>query len=92
MVEQGNVIGVLTEREALLSQSICDVSGHCPSTGNLCAKNPFIVEQNEDVAKVAEAMAERKVDCALVADSQGNLVGIFTTTDACRVIYLALAK
>ncbi len=92
VIAEDNLIGVLTERDARLSQFTCEIAGHCPRVGAICAKYPFVVQSDQDVAAVALEMAEKKIDCALVSDIEGNFVGIFTSTDACRLIYLLLAK
>ena len=92
VVAEGNLVGVLMERDARLSEFTCKESGHCPRVGAICLKNPLVVQDTQEVSEVAFEMAEKKLECALISDSEGNFVGIFTTTDACRLIYLLLDK
>ena len=92
VIENGRLIGLLSERDARLSKMVCEVTGNCPSAGSVCSTNPHIFQADDDVSMVAKEMAERKIDCALVADEAGNFVGIFTTTDACRLIHLILEE
>lgn len=47
---------------------------------------PFWVSPETPLEEVAAAMAEEKYGCALVKESSGELVGIFTTADACRAL------
>ena len=92
VVAEGSLIGVLTERDARLSEFSCKETGHCPRVGAICSKDPLVVQDTQEVSEVALEMADRKIECALVSDAEGNFVGIFTTSDACRLIYLLLDK
>ena len=92
VIEDGRLVGVLSERDARLSMFVCEVTKNCPTAGIVCAKDPPIFDASDDVSLVAHEMAEKKIDCALIADEGGNLVGIFTTTDACRLIHLILEE
>ncbi|MDC0358250.1 CBS domain-containing protein [Oligoflexia bacterium] len=92
VVEDGNLIGVLTERDVELSQFVCDTISHCPTAGDIGMRNPYVVPADAEVGDVAQNMAENKLDFALVSDEGGSFVGIFTTTDACRLIHLLLGN
>ncbi len=92
VVEQGNLIGVLSERDLKLSKLVCDTSGFCPTAKQLCAQDPFIVADTDLLQNVARQMTQTKNDCALVVDAEGNFIGIFTTVDACRAIAIILEE
>lgn len=47
--------------------------------------NPYVVDINTRVDEVALTMARRHVDCTLVT-RDGHLAGLFTTSDACRLL------
>jgi CBS domain-containing protein len=47
--------------------------------------NPYVVDINTPLSDVVLEMAKRHVGAALVT-GHGRLAGIFTTTDACRVL------
>ena len=51
----------------------------------MCTRDPLTVGPMTPIVEVAQAMIERHVGSALVADG-GVLVGIFTSTDALRLI------
>lgn len=42
---------------------------------------PYVVDPDEPADRVARGMAERRIDCALVAHGE-RIVGLFTATDA----------
>lgn len=53
--------------------------------GDVCTRDLLTVEPMAPIAAVAREMIERKVNSALVTDGD-VLVGIFTSTDALRLI------
>ncbi|MDJ0788310.1 MAG: CBS domain-containing protein [Myxococcota bacterium] len=55
------------------------------SAGEVCTTDPLTVDPMRPAVEVAQAMLERGVSSALVADGD-ILVGIFTTTDALRLV------
>lgn len=55
------------------------------TVGEVCTRDPLAVGPMTPVSEVAQAMLERQVSSALITDG-GALVGIFTTTDALRLI------
>ena len=53
--------------------------------GDVCTRELLTVEPMTPIVEVARAMVDRQVSSALIADG-GILVGIFTSTDALRLI------
>lgn len=51
--------------------------------GDIEIRNHFIVDLNERLDNVLQAMADDRLDAVLVT-RQGKLAGIFTVTDVCR--------
>jgi acetoin utilization protein AcuB len=49
-------------------------------------KSPYIVSADTPLEQVSSHMAKHKVDCALVVQGNGALVGIFTEIDALRAL------
>jgi acetoin utilization protein AcuB len=52
---------------------------------DVCVEDPYIVTASTPVAVVADTMAKRHIGSAVVTKKQA-LVGIFTSTDACRAL------
>lgn len=92
VIKDERLIGVVTERDLQLTVLAGEISGYRPSVGELCTKEPYVVHVDNDLIDVSLQMAERKMDYALVDDPEGELIGIFTSTDACRVLYRLLAE
>ena len=92
VVEDGDLIGVVSDRDLRLSKFVCEATKYCPLIRDLCHQEPLIVLADQDVSDVAKSMADVKADVALVSDEAGNFVGIFTTNDACRLINMILEE
>lgn len=84
------VIGVVSKKDLEVAKHVCDSTSYCPTVGDICREDPYFVDSTTLLAEVTSAMAAKKTDYALVTDADGNFVGIFTTTDACRVVTLLL--
>lgn len=89
VVDEGALLGIVTERDLRMAQLVTAEVTH-PSVGVLCRQDPALVSEKASVADVALEMTEKRLDCVLVSDESGALVGIFTSTDACRLLYMLL--
>lgn len=90
VVENGTLLGVVSERDLNLSQFVCRTTSYCPCVGDVCVGEVFSVPSGSEVAMVALEMAEKKREYALVSDKDDNVIGIFTTVDACRLVHRTL--
>ena len=93
VTEGGRVVGVVSGRDVGLTMAarLGTPRGEGAKVGELCAREPLVVETTASLEWVAGEMARRKIGSALVL-YQGRLAGIFTTTDACRVLAEMLAE
>ena len=83
--DAGVLVGILSDRDInfALRMDRCDPA-HL-AVRDMQTAEPFVVEPETPVAKVAARMAHDHLGCALVVENQ-KLVGIFTTVDACRLL------
>lgn len=86
------LIGIVSRRELEVSQAVCETTNYCPTVGALCVSDPFTVLEEAPVSGVVNEFVVRKLDCALVVDEEGNFRGIFTVTDACRLLHMILEE
>jgi CBS domain-containing protein len=82
-----DIAGLLSERDLQRAHLL----GH-PLTaeeelkvGDICSPRPYICDVSDPLARVLEVMAEKRLDAVLVL-KEGEMVGIFTAIDACRVL------
>ncbi len=93
VTERGELVGVLTDRDIKLALGP-DLGS--PPERELTVRDVFqpeayVVDAGDLLVTVAATMAERHLGSALVTRS-GKLVGIFTTTDACRALARVLRE
>jgi len=92
VIDQDELVGVLSERDVRLSQFVCKTTKYCPTVGETCVGEVFIVDGEREVSDLADQMAREKRDCAMICDKDENVIGIFTTTDAFRLIHLLVSS
>ncbi len=88
--EGGSLVGVLTDRDVKLA-------GSFQGSGDLLVEDvmtpdPYVVVPETPVNQVASEMCSHKYGCAVVAQKNGKVVGIFTSTDGMRVLSDILNK
>ena len=88
--KNGELIGIVSLTSAQVSKAVCDSLSYCPNVGEIAQTEPLIFQENESLAKAAKVMAEKKEDCALVGNSDGDVTGIFTVTDCLKVLAMVL--
>jgi acetoin utilization protein AcuB len=89
----GRLAGILTDRDIKLA--LGPDLGSPPErelfVRDVYQPEGYVVDAGESLEDVAATMAERHVGSALVTRG-GKLVGIFTTTDACRALARVLRE
>jgi acetoin utilization protein AcuB len=82
------LVGVLTDRD--LKRALDPDLGLPPKeqlfVRDVFLPDAYVVDSSEPLDRVLDHMASQHVGSALVTKA-GRLVGIFTTMDACRVLY-----
>ncbi len=85
--ENGEIVGVATDREVRrVMNPASSAADHARiQVRQVFVTEPYVVDLEERLDRVLLGMVERRIGSALVT-RRGKLVGIFTTTDACRVL------
>ncbi len=84
VTEKGQLVGVISAREIELAAGARVVR-------DAQLAGAYVVELTEPLDRVLAAMAKSHLGSALVV-KRGKLVGIFTTSDACRIFGECLRK
>ncbi len=92
VIEQNDLIGLVTLADLKLAQVICTTMEFCPNLGELCHQEPVIVSEDLDLPSLAARMAEEHLDSVLVENNSGELVGIVTNIDLYKTLQRVLAK
>jgi acetoin utilization protein AcuB len=86
-VDGKQVVGVLSERDIKAAEAIYqqkNLEGHI-LVREILFSEPYTVSELEPLHKVAATMAAKRLGSAVVV-REGEVVGIFTTIDACRLL------
>ena len=81
----GKLVGLVTERDARLVESLKDVDARQVTVEDAMSQAVYVVAPDAPLADVAHEMAAHKYGSAVIMD-KGKVVGIFTTVDACRAL------
>ncbi|MBX3185845.1 MAG: CBS domain-containing protein [Labilithrix sp.] len=85
VLERGRLVGLLSQRDLYFLETIAGVDLEKDTVDDAMSVDAFAVAPGALVAEVAATMATRKLGCAVVIERQ-RVVGVFTVTDACRMV------
>jgi CBS domain-containing protein len=90
VVDKGRLVGMLSERDlrAALALPLADSL----AVEDIMKFPVYAVSQQTALRKVVRAMADRKIGSTVVLDANGKMVGIFTTTDALKLLAVLLEE
>ena len=86
IVRDHRVVGVISDRDLRLFSGLSAAEKFQVQAGDIMAEHPLTVSASLPLDEVAYAMSERRVGSAIVNDENGELLGIFTATDALNAL------
>ena len=90
VMEGRQVVGVVSERDLRQAVALADRVGL--KVGEVMSADPYCVPIGTTLVDVARQMNRNKYGCAIVQDERGRIAGIFTRTDAMRILIELLEK
>jgi acetoin utilization protein AcuB len=90
VMHAGQLVGMVTSRDLALVETLADVDPQEIAVEEAMSAEVYAVSPDAPLALVAGEMAERKLGSAVVVEG-GDVVGVFTATDACRALGQLLA-
>jgi acetoin utilization protein AcuB len=78
--------GVVSERDLSVIESLLPEEWQQISVAEAMTPGPYAVSPETPLAEVAKHMARQKLGCAVVTGAHGEVIGLFTTTDALHVL------
>jgi acetoin utilization protein AcuB len=81
----GKLDGIVSDRDIKLALDPLVNFPPQRKVRDIMTSDIYVVPPSEPLDVVLQALADRRIGCALVADD-GALLGIFTTTDAARML------
>jgi len=86
VMDGDDLTGVVTDRDMSMIESLLPDEWEQICVAEAMTPEPFTVTPDAPLWEVAKHMAREKFGCAVVTDERGQVVGVFTTTDALRVL------
>jgi len=95
VLHEARIVGLISDRDLNLIETLRDVDPKVVTVEDAMTPSPYVVEPDTALDDVVSTMAEKKYGCAVVVQHH-QVVGIFTTVDACRafaeLLHTRLAK
>lgn len=85
VLEHNDLVGIVTQRDLYLLESITGADTKGDKIEDAMTSDAYVVPPDAPLHKVTAEMAANKYGCAVVIE-RGRVIGIFTTTDALRVL------
>lgn len=79
------LVGVISERDLALIETLRDVDPAKVQVEEAMTPDPYVATTSTPLADVVREMADNKYGCAVVMQANA-VIGVFTTTDACRAL------
>ena len=89
VIEGDRLCGMISERELRVVENMRGIDSAFCTVGDFILGPPYAVGPETPVREVARVMMERKIGSAAVVEGD-QVIGLFTTTDALRVLCDAL--
>jgi len=80
------VVGVVSDRDVRLFSGLSAAEKFQVQASDIMAEDPLCVNAAAPLDEVAFLMSESKVGSVIVTDAEGELLGIFTATDALNAL------
>lgn len=78
--------GIVSDRDLSVIESLLPDEWARICVAEAMTPEPYTVPPDSALWEVAKRMASEKLGCAVVVDDAGQVLGLFTTTDALRVL------
>lgn len=86
VIADGAIVGVVSHHNLQFALGWAHSRGKELDVEDIYTPEPYVVSPDTPVFEVARTMGRKHIGCVLIAKEDGQPVGVFTTTDACRVL------
>ena len=84
IVKNGEAVGIISDRDLQFIKQFGNENE--TACQDIMTEGPYIVTTDTPITKVAQEMVNRRINSALIKNSSNKIIGIFTATDALKVI------
>ena len=86
VLHAGKLVGIVSQRDLHLLESLKDIDPNAVQVSEAMSTEVYTVGPQTSVRVIVSEMATQKYGSAVVMED-GNVIGVFTTIDALRVLY-----
>jgi acetoin utilization protein AcuB len=86
VLDDGAIVGIVSLGDLHLLETIAEFALDSVHVDEAMTPSPYVASPDTPVEEVVEHMAAHKYGCAIIANGDGEVEGIFTTIDAMRVL------
>ena len=84
VIENGKAIGIVSDRD--LQFVTMSGSSNGIKCRDIMTEDPYVVTTSTPLPEVAKMMVDKKINSVLINNSEEKVVGIFTSTDALKIL------
>jgi acetoin utilization protein AcuB len=88
VVDGKKIVGIISERNLKLPSQLKDKV--TVKAADIMTPDPYFAQLETSLEEVVSTMAENRYGSAIIGNSEGELLGIFTTTDALKALVDAI--
>jgi acetoin utilization protein AcuB len=85
VMKGSRLVGIVSQRDLATLVAISEEHPSTLQVGHAMTQSPYVARSSTPISEVARAMAEHKYGAVVVVDDD-EVKGIFTTTDAMRLL------
>lgn len=82
----GELVGMLSDRDIALLEGLTEEARETLTVEDVMSPEPYAVTRETPLAVVLRGMERRHVGSAVVLDAESHITGIYTSTDAVRML------
>jgi len=92
VLDEEKLVGILSEGDLTAVEALEQTGLNAVTVAEAMTPEPYAVPASTSLAEVARRMADEKYGCAVIVDARGQVIDIFTTNDALRLLAEALPQ
>ncbi len=91
VLRDGKLVGMISQRDLHFFETLRDVDPDAIAVSEAMSTDTYAIGPRSTVRKVSAEMADHRYGSAVVVDKE-QVIGIFTTVDGMRALFIILAE